>query len=242
MIPIRPAFPVGSTTWSPIRRSRWRSTASSSGGSSTVPVPATTTWPKCGARRGRTGAGSAWGVGWVEHVCVGGERRRRGTGRGPRRPRAVRCVAGRPPRRSRGSGWRRGRGVGAGRAPGLPAGQRGGGIRDERAPHARDGRGGSLLPRGVRMGERAVRRAGDKLFRLPGYVGGEPSQPVPRDVVAVMAQADGPARWSVDFWVEDAEPRPDRAPELGGSVVVATVRRVPMRQAVLADPRARCSR
>ena len=33
---------------------------------------------------------------------------------------------------------------------------------------------------------------GISLFRLPGYVGGEPSQPVPRDVVAVMAKMTDP--------------------------------------------------
>ena len=44
------------------------------------------------------------------------------------------------------------------------------------------------------------------MFRLPGYVGGEPEQPVPRDVVAAMVPAgDGePAGWGVDFWVHDA--------------------------------------
>ena len=77
---------------------------------------------------------------------------------------------------------------------------------------------------------------GVSLFRLPGYVGGEPAQPVPRDVVAVMAQDDGPARWSVDFWVTDADALADRAPVLGGSVVVAPFDSIPTRQAVLADP------
>ncbi|HTX12242.1 MAG TPA: VOC family protein, partial [Solirubrobacteraceae bacterium] len=77
---------------------------------------------------------------------------------------------------------------------------------------------------------------GVSLFRLPGYVGGEPAQPVPRDVVAVMAQDDGPARWSVDFWVTDADALADRAPGLGGSVVVAPFDSIPTRQAVLADP------
>ena len=43
------------------------------------------------------------------------------------------------------------------------------------------------------------------LFRLPGYVGGEPDQPVPRDVVAVMMPADGTASWNVDFRVDDAD-------------------------------------
>jgi predicted enzyme related to lactoylglutathione lyase len=77
---------------------------------------------------------------------------------------------------------------------------------------------------------------GISLFRLPGYVGGEPSQPVPRDVIAVMAQDDGPARWSVDFWVTDADEVAARAPGLGGSVVVAPFDSIPKRQAVLADP------
>ncbi len=77
---------------------------------------------------------------------------------------------------------------------------------------------------------------GMSLFRLPGYVGGEPAQPVPRDVVAVMAEDDGPARWSVGFWVTDADALATRAPELGGSVVVAPFDGIPSRQAVLADP------
>lgn len=77
---------------------------------------------------------------------------------------------------------------------------------------------------------------GVSLFRLPGYVGGEPAQPVPRDVIAVMAKDDGPARWSVDFWVTDADDLAARAPALGGRVVVAPFDSVPKRQAVLADP------
>src|SRR5262245_7508336 len=46
------------------------------------------------------------------------------------------------------------------------------------------------------------------LWRLEGYVGGEPEQPVPRDVIATMlpaADENAPAQWSVDFWVEDVE-------------------------------------
>ena len=77
---------------------------------------------------------------------------------------------------------------------------------------------------------------GVSLFRLPGYVGGEPAQPVPRDVVAVMAKDEAPARWSVDFWVEDADGLAARVPELGGGVVVAPFDSIPTRQAVLADP------
>jgi uncharacterized protein len=44
------------------------------------------------------------------------------------------------------------------------------------------------------------------MFRLPGYVGGEPSQPVSREVVATMAPAgDVPAHWSANFWVHDTD-------------------------------------
>jgi hypothetical protein len=53
------------------------------------------------------------------------------------------------------------------------------------------------------------------LLRLPGYVGGTSDQPVPRDVVAVMAplsDADAASRWDVDFWVHDGRAgRGDRA-------------------------------
>jgi uncharacterized protein len=77
---------------------------------------------------------------------------------------------------------------------------------------------------------------GVSVFRLPGYVGGVPAQPVPRDVVAVTARDDGPARWSVDFWVSDADALAARAPELGGSVVVPPFDSLSTRQAVVADP------
>jgi len=77
------------------------------------------------------------------------------------------------------------------------------------------------------------------LLRLPGYVGGTEQQPVPRDVVAVMAPldpGDGRARWDVDFWVHDAEATAARAEELGGRVLVAPHARPPFVTAVLADP------
>jgi predicted enzyme related to lactoylglutathione lyase len=82
--------------------------------------------------------------------------------------------------------------------------------------------------------------AGFTLWRLPGYVGGTPQQPVPRDNVATMIATDeGPARWSVDFWVFDADEAAAKATELGGRVVTPPSD-VPgvagMREAVLADP------
>jgi uncharacterized protein len=80
--------------------------------------------------------------------------------------------------------------------------------------------------------------AGIQLMRLPGYVGGEPQQPVPRDVVAGMSPvAPGePARWSPDFWIADADPAAERALERGGSVLAGPFDRPPFRTAVLGDP------
>ena len=77
------------------------------------------------------------------------------------------------------------------------------------------------------------------LLRLPGYVGGTEQQPVPRDVVAVMAplaDAAAPSRWDVDFWVADVDAAAARSAGLGGSVVVGVHDRPPFRSAVLADP------
>jgi hypothetical protein len=75
------------------------------------------------------------------------------------------------------------------------------------------------------------------LFRLPGYVGGEPEQPVSREVVAAMAPAgDAPAHWSANFWVPDADAAAETAARLGGSVVDAPSDSPGFRNAVLADP------
>ena len=77
---------------------------------------------------------------------------------------------------------------------------------------------------------------GIDLWRLPGYLGGEPGQPVPRDVVATMAPGDEPS-WDVDFWIDDFDAAVARAPELGGSVVAPPSEPIPgFKQAVLADP------
>jgi predicted enzyme related to lactoylglutathione lyase len=76
------------------------------------------------------------------------------------------------------------------------------------------------------------------LFRLPGYVGGEPEQPVPRDSVAVMteAQPGTPPHWSVGFWIDDTDAAVQRAIDHGGTALAEPFD-VPMfRTAVLQDP------
>jgi predicted enzyme related to lactoylglutathione lyase len=80
--------------------------------------------------------------------------------------------------------------------------------------------------------------AGFQIMRRPGYFGGEPSQPVPRDVVAVMgpATAGEAARWSPDFWIADTDAAVARAAERGGSVLADPFDQPPFRTAVLADP------
>ena len=76
------------------------------------------------------------------------------------------------------------------------------------------------------------------MFRLPGYVGGEPRQPVSRETIAAMAPAqDGaPARWTVDFWVDDVDAAAAKAGELGGRAVAGPFDTPIGRTAVLADP------
>jgi predicted enzyme related to lactoylglutathione lyase len=75
------------------------------------------------------------------------------------------------------------------------------------------------------------------MFRLPGYVGGEPEQPVSREVVATMAPAEtGAARWGVDFWVDDVDAATAAAERAGGRAVVAPFDIPIGRTAVLADP------
>jgi predicted enzyme related to lactoylglutathione lyase len=58
------------------------------------------------------------------------------------------------------------------------------------------------------------------LWRMPGYVGGEPEQPVPRDVIGVMMpmSEDGSTlpHWSVNFWVADVDETGEAAEKLGG--------------------------
>jgi predicted enzyme related to lactoylglutathione lyase len=76
------------------------------------------------------------------------------------------------------------------------------------------------------------------MFRLPGYVGGEPEQPVSREVVATMAPAEAgePPRWSPDFWVADVEATAASAERLGGSTIAGPFPNPVGKSAVLADP------
>jgi predicted enzyme related to lactoylglutathione lyase len=73
------------------------------------------------------------------------------------------------------------------------------------------------------------------MWRLPGFVGGEPAQPVPRDLVATGCAGEEPG-WSVDFWVGDMDATVARVPELGGTVVDGPHDLPIGRQARVADP------
>jgi predicted enzyme related to lactoylglutathione lyase len=81
------------------------------------------------------------------------------------------------------------------------------------------------------------------LWRLPGYVGGEPEQPVSREVVGVMVPMSGDqfsedvsVHWSVDFWVDDVDAAAVRAAELGGAIETWPFSTSVGRTAILADP------
>jgi predicted enzyme related to lactoylglutathione lyase len=76
------------------------------------------------------------------------------------------------------------------------------------------------------------------MWRVPGYFGGEPEQPVSRDVVAGMARSrdDAPAQWQIDFWVDDVDATVAKAEEMGGRAVLPAYDASIFRQAVLADP------
>jgi uncharacterized protein len=79
--------------------------------------------------------------------------------------------------------------------------------------------------------------------RRPGYLGGEPKQPVPRDVVAVMVPMtasdvpkDAPSHWSVGFWVADVDAAAARALTLGAKLLEAPHDTPGFRRATIADP------
>jgi len=95
------------------------------------------------------------------------------------------------------------------------------------------------------------------IWRLPGYVGGGPEQPVARDMVAAMAPITGEGfsdvgqtglhpllvravedvgpHWTVNFWTHDADAVAAKAAELGGKVVVPPYDAPGFRATVVAD-------
>jgi predicted enzyme related to lactoylglutathione lyase len=77
-------------------------------------------------------------------------------------------------------------------------------------------------------------------WRLPGYVGGEPVQAMPRDVVAVMSPSDEtsdvPPHWAVNFRVSDVDATGEHAVVLGGQLLLPPTDAPGLRSAVIADP------
>jgi predicted enzyme related to lactoylglutathione lyase len=76
------------------------------------------------------------------------------------------------------------------------------------------------------------------LFRLEGYIGGRAKQPIPRDVVAVMAPPadDVPPHWNINLQVSDADSTAEMTARLGGTVIAGPMDTPGFRSAVLADP------
>ena len=81
------------------------------------------------------------------------------------------------------------------------------------------------------------------MWLVPGYVGGEPQQPVRRDVVATMlapsANGDAPpAHWDVDFWIADVDAAAAKVEELGGRILTSPfdIPGTGLRQGVFMDP------
>jgi len=81
------------------------------------------------------------------------------------------------------------------------------------------------------------------LFRLPGYLGGEPEQPIARDVVAAMAPPSDPSsgptippHWNVNLQVADADAIAEHAESLGGTLIMPPTDAPGFRSAVLLDP------
>jgi predicted enzyme related to lactoylglutathione lyase len=87
------------------------------------------------------------------------------------------------------------------------------------------------------FGWRAERLGATTLWRLEGYDGGVPGQPVPRDVLGIMVPgAQDPGAWVVDFRVQSADATVDAAVGLGAAVLQPPHDEGPFRTADLADP------
>ena len=75
------------------------------------------------------------------------------------------------------------------------------------------------------------------LFRLPGFHGGEPEQPVSREVVAtMMAGEEERASWTPDFWVDDVDTSIAEARKLGGEAPAGAFDTPVGRMAAMTDP------
>jgi predicted enzyme related to lactoylglutathione lyase len=81
------------------------------------------------------------------------------------------------------------------------------------------------------------------MWLVPGYVGGEPQQPVRRDVVAAMlpSSANGdapPPHWNVDFWIADVHAAAAKVEELGGRILTPPydIPGTGLRQGAFIDP------
>jgi uncharacterized protein len=81
------------------------------------------------------------------------------------------------------------------------------------------------------------------MWLVQDYVGGEPQQPVRRDVVATMLPLDGdgdgpPPHWDVDFWIADLDRAAEKVAELGGRVIAEPydIPNTGLRQGAFADP------
>ena len=128
-------------------------------------------------------------------------------------------------------------------AQGRPGRERTGRVVDDSADHAGTGRGEDVLRRVFGWETETFDTGGGEItvWRVPGYVGGGPQQPVSRDVVGAMLSGDehdgAPSpHWEVHFWIGDAAAAAEKAAARGGSVAAGPCDVPGFRQAVLADP------
>jgi predicted enzyme related to lactoylglutathione lyase len=91
---------------------------------------------------------------------------------------------------------------------------------------------------GALFGWEAEEFGGATLFRLPGYVGGRSRQPIPQDVVAIMAprELSVPPHWNVNLQVSDADLTAEVAAAQGGKLIAPPFDTPGFRNAVIQDP------